>query len=89
MWAVSASNGTPVIYSVYCDGQVDSKALHEMIASLTANGIRVSTVTLDRGFSNVESLRLLSGEGIPYVVMLKGNTNSHKDLAQNIEKNYV
>lgn len=82
MWAVSANNGTPITYSVYRGGQVDSKALHEMIVSLTANGIRVSGVILDRGFCNVDSLKLLSGEGILYVVMLKGNINSHKDLVR-------
>ena len=80
MWAVSADDGTPITYSVYRGGQVDSKALHEMIANLRANNIHVRGVILDRGFSNVDSLKLLSEEKIPYVVMLKGNTNSHKEL---------
>ncbi len=80
MWAVNASNGTPITYSVYRGSQIDSKAFRETIANLKANGMAVKGVILDRGFCDVNSLRLLSEEGIPYVVMLKGNISSHKEL---------
>lgn len=80
MWAVDASDGMPITYRVYRGGQVDSKALREIIASLKANEVDVGGVILDRGFCNAESLRFLSGEGIPYVVMLKGSINAHKYL---------
>lgn len=86
MWAVDSRDGTPITYSIYRGGQVDSKALREIIASLEANGVGINGVILDRGFCDIESLRLLSGSGIPYLAMLKGNINAHKVLAERYGK---
>lgn len=86
MWAVNAADGIPVTYSVYRGGQVDSKALREIITYLRGYDIDVQGVILDRGLCDIHSLRLLADEGISYVMMLKGNVNAQEELVSRYGK---
>ena len=67
------TNGFPVTFDVYRGGLVDAKAMQAVIDFLSACGIAVKGVILDRGYCNTKALRYLDGKGIAYIIMVKGH----------------
>ena len=78
--AVDAETGMPITYRIYRGGQVDRKALIEMIVYLKAYDIEIEGVILDRGFCDKNTLELLKREGYQYVVMMTENTVGFKNM---------
>lgn len=74
MYAVSAGDGTPITYTVYNGGKVDSKAIQKILALLLAHGIEPEGFILDRGFACAEVVDLIGKTGLPYIMMLKSDT---------------
>jgi|GEM_PF-3069355 len=66
MYAVDSEDGTPITYTIYRGGRVDSKELAEVIAYLHSYGIDTEGVILDRGFCNEDSIKLLKSVDLKY-----------------------
>ena len=64
--------GLPVTFDLYQGGLVDAKALRSITDFLNECGIRLKGVILDRGYCDQHTLEYLNGEGIPYIIMVKG-----------------
>lgn len=96
MYAVSENDCTPITFTEYRGGQVDSKAIKELITFLNAFGFKVKGAIIDRYFCNKPVLDYLTGEGINYVVMLtskvKGKSFMMAKYAEALKwnvKNYI
>lgn len=79
IWAVSAKDGTPITYFLNEGGTVDAKALAEVTAYLTGNGITVKGIILDRAFVSHEVLDDIAGK-FEYVLKLKSDTYAHENM---------
>ena len=82
MYAVSADDGTPVTFSVYRGSQVDSKGFQDVIACLSASGLAVEGVILDRGFCDKKTVKTIVDSGYKYVIMMKESMNGFKSMLQ-------
>lgn len=80
MYAVNALTGIPVTYTLYNGGKIDAKAFMELYAFLELYDIKCEGVLLDRGFCTGDVISTLEEAGIPYVIMLKGDTLAHKSM---------
>lgn len=80
MYAVNAETGMPITYMLYNGGKIDAKAFVRMRSFLGLHGIDTNGVLLDRGFCTPEIFRMLEEDGIPYVVMMKGDTYIHSQM---------
>lgn len=76
------SSGMPVTFNVYRGGLVDAKAMMEIIAFLTECNIRLCGVILDRGYCNSRTMKYLSAQSIPYIIMVKGTPKGAEDIVQ-------
>ena len=72
--------GKPVTFDVYRGGLVDAKAMKRVISFLETVGIGIRGVILDRGYCDSGSLKYLSDESIPYVIMVKGSPAGYSDI---------
>ena len=72
MYAVSEETGIPVTYAEYRGGEVDAKAIQEVITYLKSFNFHVKGVTLDRAFCAQSVLDYLEENNVDYVVKLKG-----------------
>ena len=72
MYAVSEETGIPVTYAEYRGGEVDAKAIQEVITYLKSFNFHVTGVTLDRAFCAQSVLDYLEENNVDYVVKLKG-----------------
>ena len=79
LYAVT-EDGTPIISQMYRGSRVDSQAVKEMIATITAYGLNPKGVILDRGFCDEGCIRLLSECKYDFVIMMKENTNGFQEL---------
>lgn len=70
MYAVSALDGLPVTYSVFRGSRVDSRQISLMADYLKSCGMQISGVILDRGFANIECMRLMNEMKYPFIIML-------------------
>ena len=64
--------GLPVAFDLYQGGLVDAKAMKKVIDFLDGCGIQLKGVILDRGYCSQPALEYLNGNGIPYIIMVKG-----------------
>ena len=78
MYAVEPRSGKVVTFDTYRGGLVDSKAMLRIITFLSENSISVRGVIIDRGFCDGKCLQFLRSRNIPYVLMMKDNTDGHK-----------
>ncbi len=74
MYAINALDGLPVTYSVFRGSMVDSRQIHLMVDYLKSYDIQISGVILDRGFANIECMRLMDEMKYPFIIMLKEGT---------------
>ncbi len=74
--------GKPVTYDVYRGGLVDAKAMRAVLDFLRDCGIRVAGVILDRGYCNAGALRYLAGQGLSYVIMVKGAPEGYEKMVE-------
>ncbi|MCD8339327.1 MAG: transposase, partial [Burkholderiales bacterium] len=79
-WAVRASDGMPVSWTVNEGSMVDSKAIDEMVRYLAAGGLKVAGIILDRGFCTKEVYRLVVSKGFALVAMLKKDICGFKEM---------
>lgn len=79
MYAVT-DDGTPLTYMVYNGGRVDSTAFQKMAFILSDHGIKVRGAIVDRGFCTHSVIEALEKQGMPYVLMLKGDTNAYAEM---------
>ena len=80
IWAVSAKDGLPVTWFVNEGSTVDAKAMAEITAYLSGNGISVKGIILDRGFLSHDILDGIAALGTDYVVKLKSDTRAHLNM---------
>ena len=80
IWAVSAEDGTPVTWTVNRGGVVDAAAIREIVEFVAHSGLEVEGVIIDRGFANLELLKLLEELGLRYVLMLKSNHKGFREM---------
>lgn len=80
MYAVDAETGVPVMYALSEGGTVDSKAVEEVITLLSSHGISIKGAVMDRGFCAGDVMKLFEKLGHPYIIMLKEDVDSHKQI---------
>ena len=86
MYAVSETDGTPITYNEYRGGEVDSKAIKEILTFLTAFGISVKGVIIDKGFCTKGVTDYLEENGIEYVLMLVSGTSGKTAMVNKYSK---
>lgn len=74
MYAISALDGLPVTCSVFRGSRVDSRQINLMVDYLKSYDMQISGVILDRGFANIECMRLMNEMKYPFIIMLKDGT---------------
>lgn len=82
IYAVSSKDGMPITYCVNDGSMVDSKAFHQICMMLEDSGIEIEGVIADRGFCNVDVVKMIRESGYRFVLMLKSNTKGHTDMLQ-------
>lgn len=75
MYAVAATDGMPISFVEYRGGEVDSKAIMELIEFLTAFGFKVKGAIIDRFFCFKPVLDFLESKKIEYVVLMTANVS--------------
>ena len=83
IWAVQANGdraGIPITYFLGKGGVVDSTSVKEVIAYFKAFNITVEGVICDRGFCDIGTFLLMLDSGLPYIIMLKKNTQGFKEM---------
>ncbi len=86
MYAVSATDGTPITYCVYNGSKIDSQAFQKIVALLKKHDLEIEGVILDRGFCTKGVLNSISDLGYDYIVMLKSDTFGHKMMMKHSEE---
>ena len=86
MYAVSETDGTPITYAEYRGGEVDSKAIKEVLTFLTAFGIAVKGAIIDKGFCTKGVIEYLEENGIEYVLMLVSGTSGKTAMIEKYAK---
>ena len=76
-----SETGLPLYFDLYRGGLVDSKAIHRTINFLTAHGINIKGVVLDRGYCTTECVNYLAENKIDFNIILKKNTEAYKNLS--------
>ncbi len=79
IWAVSAGDGTPITYFLNEGGTMDAKAIAEVTAYLTENGLKVRGIILDRAFVSHDVLDGIAGK-FEYILKLKSDTYAHVNM---------
>ena len=80
IWAVDASNGMPITWSVIEGNVPDCKAFDNILSQLKASGIKVKGVLLDRGFASEQIMNAITDLGLEYIIMLKGACNGYDEM---------
>ena len=86
IWAVSAKDGLPVTFAVNDGSTSDSKAFDEIITFLSAYGIKVKGVILDKGFLTITVLRKIMAARYDFVVNLKEDSHGTKSMLEDYGK---
>ena len=58
-----------VTYSVFRGSRVDSRQIYLMVDYLKSYDMQISGVILDRGFANIEGLRLMNEMKYPFIII--------------------
>ena len=82
IWAVDASDGTPVTWFVNPGNTPDCKAFDGILRYLSNSPLDVKGVILDRGFATQDVLDLIREKGLDYIVMLKKNLAGFATMMQ-------
>ena len=80
MYAVSEKDGTPITFSEYRGGEVDSNGIKEIVTFLTAFGISIKGAIIDKGFCTKGVTDYLEENGIEYVLMLVHGTSGKTEM---------
>ena len=83
IWAVQANGenaGLPVSYFLNKGGIIDARAVNQVCEYFKAFNVKVEGAICDRGFCDLESLKLFLNAKLPYVVMLKKNIKGFKNM---------
>ena len=80
IWALDASNGMPITWSVVEGNVPDCKAFDLILSQLKASGIKVKGVLLDRGFATEQIMSAIKELGLEYIIMLKGACNGYDEM---------
>ena len=86
IWAVSAKDGLPVTFAVNDGSTSDSKAFDEIITFLSARGIKVKGVILDKGFATHPVLQKIVASGYDFVINLKEDSHGTKGMIKDYGK---
>ena len=86
MYAVSEADGTPITYVEYRGGEVDSKAIKEILTFLAAFGISVKGAIIDKGFCTKGVTDYLEEKGIEYILMLVNGTSGKTSMIDKYAK---
>ena len=80
IWAVDASNGMPITWSVIEGNVPDCKAFDNILSQLKASGIKVKGVLLDSGFASEQIMNAITELGLEYIIKLKGACNGYEEM---------
>ena len=80
IWALNATDGTPVTFFLNEGGTSDSKAFVEICEYLKMFDIEIEGFILDRGFLTHEVLTLITSLGYDYLIKLKSDTYAHTQM---------
>lgn len=80
IWALDASNGMPITWSVVEGNVPDCKAFDIILSQLKASGIKAKGVLLDRGFATEQIMSAIKELGLEYIIMLKGSCNGYEEM---------
>ena len=80
IWAVDASNGMPITWSVIEGNVPDCKAFDNILSQLKESGIKVKGVLLDSGFASEQIMNAIAQLGLEYIIKLKGACNGYDDM---------
>ena len=75
MYAVASTDCMPIAFNEYRGGEVDSKAIMELVTFLTSFGFKIKGAIIDRFFCAKPVLDFLESKGIEYIVLLTSNVN--------------
>ena len=80
IWAVDASNGMPITWTVIEGNVPDCKAFDNILSQLKESGIKVKGVLLDSGFASEQIMNAIAQLGLEYIIKLKGACNGYDDM---------
>ena len=80
IWAVDASNGMPITWTVIEGNVPDCKAFDNILSQLKESGIKVKGVLLDSGFASEQIMNAIAQLGLEYIIELKGACNGYDDM---------
>ena len=80
IWAVDASNGMPITWTVIEGNVPDCKAFDNILSQLKASGIKVKGVLLDSGFASEQIMNAIAQLGLEYIIKLKGACNGYDEM---------
>ena len=80
IWAVDASNGMPITWTVIEGNVPDCKAFYNILSQLKESGIKVKGVLLDSGFASEQIMNAIAQLGLEYIIKLKGACNGYDDM---------
>ena len=80
IWAINATDGTPVTFFLNEGGTSDSKAFVEICEYLKMFDIEIEGFILDRGFLTHDVLTLITSLGYDYLIKLKSDTYAHTQM---------
>ena len=80
IWAVDASNGMPITWSVIEGNVSDCKAFDNILSQLKESGIKVKGVLLDSGFASEQIMNAITELGLEYIIKLKGVCNGYEEM---------
>ena len=80
IWAVDASNGMPITWTVIEGNVPDCKAFDNILSQLKESGIKVKGVLLDSGFASEQIMNAITELGLEYIIKLKGACNGYEEM---------
>ena len=80
IWAVDASNGMPITWTVIEGNVPDCKAFDNILSQLKESGIKVKGVLLDSGFASEQIMNAIAQLGLEYIIKLKGACNGYEEM---------
>ena len=80
IWAVDASNGMPITWTVIEGNVPDCKAFDNILSQLKESGIKVKGVLLDSGFASEQIMNAIAQLGLEYIIKLKGACNGYDEM---------
>lgn len=80
VYVVDSESGRPLTWHTFNGDTPDCKTLNACLERVEAYGFKAESVILDQAFANNDVMEFIKSKGLQYIIKLKENTSSTKEL---------